>query len=219
LALLPRSLTHLDLGDRFNKPITPGSLPETLVNLTFGNAFNQALPVGVLPASLVDLSFGNIFNQQLTKGVLPSSLTSLNLGRDYKQSVGHTLLPGTLQTLSVIWRTQIKYIISPTTSSSESADLELLEIRVPFVWTDLVAKSKARSIKLLRIKLFLKRNSTGEAEVVGPIIVSLPNVHSFNIDFVYPHNKRGSYPNMKEFQVQARRINERLVICNMIFND
>ena len=70
---LPRSLTKLEFGRRFNEPINHLRLPINLREMIFGEHFNQTLP-DELPASLTKLKFdfeGN-FDRQLPD--LPRSL-------------------------------------------------------------------------------------------------------------------------------------------------
>ncbi|GAM28322.1 hypothetical protein SAMD00019534_114980, partial [Acytostelium subglobosum LB1] len=221
LILLSPALTHLDLGHTYNSPITHGSLPSSLVHLTIGNAFNQVLPVGVLPATLADLSLGDKFNQALPTGVLPSSLTSLSLGRDYKQGVKQLSLPGTLRTLSVDSRGQTKYVTS--TTSSFKSDLDLLEVRTGFFWTNMATKNKAIPIKLLRIKQYERASATSQAHIIGPMVVSFPNVHTFDVTFynhyrpsieerIFHHAPKIS-PSSVLYRIQVRRIYQKLAIC------
>ncbi|GAM28323.1 hypothetical protein SAMD00019534_114990, partial [Acytostelium subglobosum LB1] len=218
LTLLSPSLTHLDLGHIYNSPITPGSLPSSLVNLIIGKSFNQVLPVGVLPATLADLSLGDSFNQALTTGVLPPSLTSLSLGRDYKQGLKQTSLPGTLRSLSVDSRGQTKYATLPT--SSFKSDLDLLEVRTGFIWTNMVTKNKASPIKLLRIKQYMKSNTRSQANIIGPMVVSFPNVHTFDVTFYFrPSSTDRIYgrppkdsPSDVIYRMQVRRIYQQLAI-------
>ncbi|GAM28326.1 hypothetical protein SAMD00019534_115020, partial [Acytostelium subglobosum LB1] len=210
LALLSQALTRLDLGHQYDCPIPPGSLPSSLVHLTIGNSFNQVLPEGALPASLVDLSLGDKFNHAMPTGVLPPTLTSLSLGRDYKQSVKQTSLPGTLKILSVDLRTQDKYFTSPPSSSSECG-LELFEIRSLFIWQLLAPKSKGRATKVMRTKQYLTHRKFDRSKDVAEMVVSFPNVHTFDVNFYLP-NKNHSFEQIL-LQTQMRRINELLVIC------
>ncbi|GAM28324.1 hypothetical protein SAMD00019534_115000, partial [Acytostelium subglobosum LB1] len=224
LRLLSKSLTYLDLGHTFNSPITQGSLPPSLVHLIIGNAFNQVLPTGVLPATLTDLSLGDTFNQALPIGVLPPSLKSLGLGRHFKQGLKQTSLPGTLRTLSVDSRGQTKYVTLPT--SSFKSDLDLLEVRTGFFWTNMATKNKASSIKLLRIKQYKRTYERSQAHIIGPMVVSFPNVHTFDVTF-HIHRSKDSLDfdlPLKLpidcdllYRIQVRRIHHQLAIC-LIYN-
>ncbi|GAM28325.1 hypothetical protein SAMD00019534_115010, partial [Acytostelium subglobosum LB1] len=209
----PSTLVHLTIGNAFNQLLQVGALPSSLVKLSFGDAFNQPLPTGVLPSSLVHLSFGDSFNQPLPTGVLPPSLSYLSLGREFNQGLKQTSLPRSLQILSVNTLRQTKYVTLP---KSFKSDLELLEVRSTFVWTNMVPKNKMRSIKLLRIKQFEKRSSCSDSQssIIGPMLVSLPNVHTFDIEF-YEQPRKGEFEGdilKVQYRIQVRRINERLAI-------
>ncbi|GAM23684.1 hypothetical protein SAMD00019534_068590, partial [Acytostelium subglobosum LB1] len=118
---LPQSLTYLDFGDSFDRPILPGMLPSSITSLRFGKGFNQMIAPDTLPSSLNSLSLGRSFSQTITPGALPTSLESLTItqgaildSRSLPPSLitlivleyfyndrfsQHILLPHTLQTL------------------------------------------------------------------------------------------------------------------------
>jgi hypothetical protein len=101
LTALPKSLTHLQFGIKFNQTVnnlpkslthlqfefdfnqTVDHLPKSLTHLQFGWKFNQK--VDHLPSSLTHLKFGWLFNQKVDK--LPKSLTHLKLGDYFNQKV------------------------------------------------------------------------------------------------------------------------------------
>uniref|UniRef100_A0A6C0CDC6 FNIP repeat-containing protein n=1 Tax=viral metagenome TaxID=1070528 RepID=A0A6C0CDC6_9ZZZZ len=83
--LLPGSLTYLEFGFDFNKPIE--YLPQTITHLILGESFNQ--PINCIPNSVVHLKFGCEFNQFLDD--LPLSIKYLELGMEYNQSIMNCL--------------------------------------------------------------------------------------------------------------------------------
>ncbi|GAM23434.1 hypothetical protein SAMD00019534_066090, partial [Acytostelium subglobosum LB1] len=90
----PAGLTTLNLGSKFNQPITKHSLPSTLSTLIFGMEHDQPIEVGALPHTLTYLLFGNNFNQALPAGTLPDSITTLSIdGKKFHQPTTSVVLP------------------------------------------------------------------------------------------------------------------------------
>ena len=77
LPLLPDSLTHLEISNYHDYPIT--SLPCALKYLRLGYAHGHSLPQ--LPNSLIHLDLGGCYNHPLPQ--LPENLEYLNLGGVY----------------------------------------------------------------------------------------------------------------------------------------
>lgn len=120
--VLPRSLTALNLGERYNnnnKPMIPGSLGHKLVDFKFGSDFDQMIDVNVLPETLTRIEFGKNFNQplislpcklqrlkfghkwnqQLVQGIIPHSVTELIFGHDFNQPLLQGVIPGSIISL------------------------------------------------------------------------------------------------------------------------
>jgi len=95
---LPDSVEELSLGTRFNR-VMDFPLPRNLTVLKFGERFNSNIMEGVLPKNLRELSFGMMFNVELTPGVLPRNLEYLDLGTSYKHRLIAGALPPKLKTL------------------------------------------------------------------------------------------------------------------------
>lgn len=95
LPSLPAGLTHLQLGDQFNQPLTADHLPSGLLCLMVGDDFNQ--PVDRLPSSLTHLSLGDSFDRPVD--CLPSNLITLSVGNSFDRPVDR--LPVTLRRLRV----------------------------------------------------------------------------------------------------------------------
>ena len=93
LANLPDSLTHLTIGNSFNKSID--NLPKNLVYLNLGYYFQKS--VDNLPKKLNYLIIGDSFNQSVDN--LPNSLLYLSLGDSFSKSINK--LPHNLITLCV----------------------------------------------------------------------------------------------------------------------
>lgn len=91
-AMIPNYVTHLDLGNDFNKRIEPGSIPNSVTHLTFGNSFDHKLYPGMIPDSVTHLTFGDLFNHILDPEVLPNSITHLIFGKNYDKEIE----PGTI---------------------------------------------------------------------------------------------------------------------------
>ncbi len=88
---LPRNLTQLTLGDRFNQAVS--KFPPVLEHLTIGNGFRQ--PLTGLPGNLKTLVVGNGFNQKID--ALPPCLEGLALGDRFNNPIDR--LPTTLMHL------------------------------------------------------------------------------------------------------------------------
>lgn len=72
---LPKSLTHLILGNRYNKLIKENVLPESLIVVL--NLYNFE---GKLSKSLKELKFLSVFNTKIIENVLPEFLIHLVFG-------------------------------------------------------------------------------------------------------------------------------------------
>eukprot|EP01112_Ceratiomyxa_fruticulosa_P016485 TRINITY_DN498_c1_g1_i1.p1 TRINITY_DN498_c1_g1~~TRINITY_DN498_c1_g1_i1.p1 ORF type:complete len:296 (+),score=30.92 TRINITY_DN498_c1_g1_i1:54-941(+) len=79
--LLPTSLTHLVLGNKFNDKVD--RLPPKLTHLTFGVNFN--FPTNNLPQTLLFLKYGFYFNQIIK--ALPPDLQYLEFGYQYNSYI------------------------------------------------------------------------------------------------------------------------------------
>jgi hypothetical protein len=72
LPTLPKTLTHLLLGNKYDQPLP--TLPDTLLELTLGKTFNYKLPT--LPFSLTRLIIGDSYDHELID--LPENLVYLH---------------------------------------------------------------------------------------------------------------------------------------------
>lgn len=120
--MLPRHVTHITFGNRYNqhleinalhntikylvfghcynKPLKPEVLPDVLTNLTFGRNFNQPLDPGVLSKTLICLVFGDNFNHPLKPGTFPDTLTDLKFGKKFNYPLTDEILPRGLTKLT-----------------------------------------------------------------------------------------------------------------------
>ena len=94
--VLPTSLCHLYLGDRYNHSLIPGVLPPRLTYLHVGDGFSQTLYAGNLPTSLIHLYFGQAFNHPIDVNVLPLTLIHLEFGGRFQQTIAESVLPSSL---------------------------------------------------------------------------------------------------------------------------
>ncbi len=86
--VLPNSLISLELYD-FNEPLfLRGTfnymLPRNLTQLEMGEKFDQPLDPGILPDNLIVLNLGGFYNQKLMQYSLPKKLKNLRLNSHYK---------------------------------------------------------------------------------------------------------------------------------------
>jgi len=98
---IPSSVKILDLGLKFNSPLTPNLLPSTLEELFLSDSFNQPLTQGILPQSLVLLQFGSQFSQILCKKVLPHGLKKLVFKSGYYDKSILECIPTSLKELEI----------------------------------------------------------------------------------------------------------------------
>lgn len=101
---IPNGLTHLTFGKIFNNPVT---LPDTVKFLTFGRAFNRPITV---PSSTLHLTFGDSFNQAIT---LPNTLQILKFGMHFNQSI---VIPSSVVRLTFGAFFNYPLILSPVNS-------------------------------------------------------------------------------------------------------
>lgn len=78
MEFIPKSVTHLSFGYRFNEQLGRG-IPETVTHLTFGSDFNKPL--------IMQLPHGSKF----TYKCIPSSVTHLTFGYDFNQELGSNI--------------------------------------------------------------------------------------------------------------------------------
>ncbi|EFA85512.1 hypothetical protein PPL_01469 [Heterostelium album PN500] len=99
--MLPSSIRHLALNDIFYQNIRqPGLIPRSLTELSLGIRFNQPLGIDILPPDLESLSFvGSHYDLPILPGYLPNSLTSLILGHSFNQPIYPDSLPPKLKYL------------------------------------------------------------------------------------------------------------------------
>lgn len=110
---IPPGVRYLDLGFRFNQPLTPGVLPNTLRELLVSTCYNQALQAGSLPDRLKVLAFElhednfkfppSAFQQQLLPGLIPPSVVAIRMSRGYKQELVAGSIPATVRWLRLPW--------------------------------------------------------------------------------------------------------------------
>ncbi|GAM28333.1 hypothetical protein SAMD00019534_115090, partial [Acytostelium subglobosum LB1] len=116
VGFLPSSLTYLDFGRVFNRPIDSlrtmvyepdhpeGVYRTTLPNLqslVLGSRFNNPILEGVFGLSLTYIEIGWAFNFPLIPGVLPSSLKKLILGDSFNYALDQDVLPPSLKSLAI----------------------------------------------------------------------------------------------------------------------
>ena len=99
MAVWPKSLKYLALGNRFNERLPALDGFQGLELLVFGTDFNQNLAGISWPKSLRSLTFGHDFNQSLLGVTLPSTLESLFFGANFNRSLLGVTLPSRLETL------------------------------------------------------------------------------------------------------------------------
>jgi hypothetical protein len=112
---LPSSLTHLEFGAVFNKPLDKcllntkiekiifcyyscfnkslKNLPPTLKYLSLGPTFNRPIHNNTFPETLEELIFGEDFDQQIKKNVLPKNLKRLTFGQEFRFKINKNVLP------------------------------------------------------------------------------------------------------------------------------
>lgn len=77
---LPRSLTRLNMGSRFNRPLNQIKWPPAMRHLALGWRFDQDVQGVALPPCLQTLEFGFSFNRPIAGVALPASLHRLTFG-------------------------------------------------------------------------------------------------------------------------------------------
>ncbi|AKI79894.1 hypothetical protein [Niemeyer virus] len=98
--MFPETLEYLDLGDKFNTPLTPNSLPKNLKHLYLGYEYNYPIE-NCLPYGLKHLILGHLFTQKI-KNAIPETVTHLCIGgRFYRKVRGY--LPKNLIHLELGW--------------------------------------------------------------------------------------------------------------------
>ncbi|GAM28397.1 hypothetical protein SAMD00019534_115730, partial [Acytostelium subglobosum LB1] len=102
--MLPPSITSLTL-DRFNRVIEPGALPHRLLSLNLGHKFDQPLSIGVLPSSITELYHGQDQKTLLSPGIKsPSGNHVLFINdtmiRFEKNMIQPSILPTSLTSLA-----------------------------------------------------------------------------------------------------------------------
>lgn len=95
--IIPSTVTKLVFGMIFNQPISPNVIPRSVTHLTFGFQFNHPLTPGIIPGSVTHLTFGTKFNQPLTPGVIPDSVTHLNFGYEFNRTLTPGVIPGSVR--------------------------------------------------------------------------------------------------------------------------
>lgn len=98
--MFPETLEYLNLGDKFNTPLTSNSLPKNLKHLYLGYTYNYPVE-NCLPYGLKHLIFGHLFTQKI-KNAIPETVTHLCMGgRFYRKVKGY--LPKNLVHLELGW--------------------------------------------------------------------------------------------------------------------
>eukprot|EP00752_Nemacystus_decipiens_P009055 g8085.t1 len=101
----PRAMRHLALGWRFDQDVRGLALPPCLHTLEFGFSFNRPIAGVALPASLHRLTFGDMFNEPID-GVRqwPAYLRHLEFGSEFNQQIQGVSWPPLLLELSFGWK-------------------------------------------------------------------------------------------------------------------
>ena len=63
--VIPSSVKHLNLGDRFDQTLVPGIILLSVTHLTFGYIFNKPIVDEAIPPSVMVLEFGALFFQKI----------------------------------------------------------------------------------------------------------------------------------------------------------
>jgi len=100
----PPGMRHLALGWRFNYPITEVAWPSSLQTLEFGYAFNQPVAAVEWPASLKQIHFNGMFSEAID-GVRrwPPTLEQLSFGDGFNKPVVGVAWPASLRQLTFGW--------------------------------------------------------------------------------------------------------------------
>eukprot|EP01112_Ceratiomyxa_fruticulosa_P018821 TRINITY_DN6075_c0_g1_i1.p1 TRINITY_DN6075_c0_g1~~TRINITY_DN6075_c0_g1_i1.p1 ORF type:complete len:376 (-),score=56.78 TRINITY_DN6075_c0_g1_i1:146-1219(-) len=80
IEFLPQTITFLYFGDNFNEPITAGNLPPHLTHLILGQNFNRS--IAQLPVTITHLHVDYCFNQPINS-ILPPKLQHLLINSNY----------------------------------------------------------------------------------------------------------------------------------------
>lgn len=59
--VIPKSLTSLEFGDKYNQVIGPGVLPESLISLEFSDEYKCLIYYKNIPKSLKKIKIGGLF--------------------------------------------------------------------------------------------------------------------------------------------------------------
>ena len=100
---MPKKLTNLIFGHKFNQKIEANCLPKNLLFLNFGDKFNQKIEPNVLPNNLTNLTFGYKFNQKIDPNTLPENLLVLTFGLKFNQKLDSEMLPSNLKNINFEW--------------------------------------------------------------------------------------------------------------------
>eukprot|EP00903_Cladosiphon_okamuranus_P015583 g14388.t1 len=84
---LPRSLTRLNMGSRFNRPLNRIKWPPAMRHLALGWRFDQDVQDVALPSCLQTLEFGFSFNRPIAGVALPASLNRLTFGDMFNEPI------------------------------------------------------------------------------------------------------------------------------------
>eukprot|EP01133_Synstelium_polycarpum_P011222 gene11222-13082_t len=95
----PNSLMYLRFGFTYNQPITVDSLPQTITHLVLSYMFDSSLTPGALPSTLTHIIFDHWFDQPID-GILPPTLTKLRFGTYFNQPISIGALPQSIVSLS-----------------------------------------------------------------------------------------------------------------------
>ena len=100
----PRGMRHLSLGWRFNFPVAEVVWPPSLQTLEFGYAFNQPIVSVAWPASLKEIHFSGMFSEAID-GVRrwPPVLELLSFGDGFNKPVVGVTWPASLRQLTFGW--------------------------------------------------------------------------------------------------------------------
>ncbi|KYR01700.1 hypothetical protein DLAC_01705 [Tieghemostelium lacteum] len=83
--VLPDSINILVLGRCFSQVIQPDlTLPKSLSHLEFGYRYNKSLQEGSLPEGLSILKFNEGYKQYITKPMLPSTLSQIHITQEQR---------------------------------------------------------------------------------------------------------------------------------------
>uniref|UniRef100_A0A6C0C7Z9 F-box domain-containing protein n=1 Tax=viral metagenome TaxID=1070528 RepID=A0A6C0C7Z9_9ZZZZ len=82
--ILPKYVTHLTFGHRFNQSID-NYVPKSVTHLIFGSDFDQTI-CGSIPNSVTHLKFGFNYNQSIEK-CIPNSVTHLTFGFNFDKLI------------------------------------------------------------------------------------------------------------------------------------